>query len=397
MLGAASRVAVFAAAGGAARRGGWAPAVRRARRWRSSSSSSASSASSAAAAAEVLDLAPLLRPEAEARAGRRELVERARAACRGRGYFHARAEAFVPPAELERCYGLARRFHALPEPVKARSHFGLGGLNRGWVPLFSEPVYEGEDAGKASHVEAFDLARELPRDHPAVAAGEPGIGPNTWPAEAELPGFRSAVYQVYERFDALSAALFALFEDVVDLPRGAFSRHSTEETRSTMRLLRYPPNEAPGLEEWNTGIASHTDFECFTVLWQDQPGLQVRDRGGEWVEAGHHGDFGVFTVIIGDMTEYWTGGELKATPHRVRHTKHERISIVRFNGVDNATVAAPMPRFATAEAVAKYPPISQADHLRRSGEKAEKNLAELIARGIVPEPRYGGGSNLGMV
>ena len=33
------------------------------------------------------------------------------------------------------------------------------------------------------------------------------------------------------------------------------------------------------------GIGAHTDYECFTILWQTEPGLQVQNRKNEWIDA----------------------------------------------------------------------------------------------------------------
>jgi hypothetical protein len=42
---------------------------------------------------------------------------------------------------------------------------------------------------------------------------------------------------------------------------------------------------------------------------------------------------------------YRYAGMLRATPHRVALTSHERLSLVRFNGLDPGAVVAPLPRF----------------------------------------------------
>ena len=47
---------------------------------------------------------------------------------------------------------------------------------------------------------------------------------------------------------------------------------------------------------------------------------------------------GEFVVIVGDVLERFTNGELVATPHRVVPTTHERFSIIRFNAVAESTV-----------------------------------------------------------
>ena len=66
------------------------------------------------------------------------------------------------------------------------------------------------ESGKVSFVEAFDLGTEVSREE-ARGSG-PGIGPNVWPSEDELPHFRR---DVYVRFThvllSLSLFLFSSF------------------------------------------------------------------------------------------------------------------------------------------------------------------------------------------
>ena len=61
------------------------------------------------------------------------------------------------------------------------------------MPRFEEPSYV---AGEIAHVEAFDLAREVPE---AMAGGQPGVGPNVWPDAALGGDFRRVVYDEVRR------------------------------------------------------------------------------------------------------------------------------------------------------------------------------------------------------
>lgn len=52
------------------------------------------------------------------------------------------------------------------------------------------------------------------------------------------------------------------------------------------------------------GISEHTDFEVFTVMHQDSPGLSLHSPGaaGYWYEAPFRSD--VLTVILGVSSVY---------------------------------------------------------------------------------------------
>ena len=82
------------------------------------------------------------------------------------------------------------------------------------------------------------------------------------------------------------------------------------------------------------GVSEHTDFEMMTFLHQNECGLYVKKRQGEWMAAPTlREDEAKLLVIISDGLEVFTNGMYKATPHRVERPENkERFSIVRFNG-----------------------------------------------------------------
>lgn len=85
--------------------------------------------------------------------------------------------------------------------------------------------------------------------------------------------------------------------------------------RTLLRILRYPPvtgDETPGALR----AAPHEDINLLTMLpAANQPGLQVRDTGGAWLDVP--GDPGSLVVNTGDMLERATGGHYPSTTHRV--------------------------------------------------------------------------------
>ncbi|MDK2122509.1 isopenicillin N synthase family dioxygenase [Parachitinimonas caeni] len=89
-----------------------------------------------------------------------------------------------------------------------------------------------------------------------------------------------------------------------------------EGTPNTLlRVLRYPPltgNEPPGALR----AAAHEDINLITVLpAANEPGLQVKDRDGNWQDVPC--DFGTLVINIGDMLQEATGGYYPSTSHRV--------------------------------------------------------------------------------
>ncbi len=85
----------------------------------------------------------------------------------------------------------------------------------------------------------------------------------------------------------------------------ALRKFSTDKARSTMRLLNYPgaPKKQDSLlaNLPVAGIAAHTDFECFTILHQSAPGLQIVGIDGEWVDVERldwYGSSAFFSYIV---------------------------------------------------------------------------------------------------
>jgi len=145
------------------------------------------------------------------------------------------------------------------------------------------------------------------------------------------------------------------------------------------------------------GIAEHTDFECFTLLHQDAPGLLLRDVAGAWREAGVFssalGPRSTFTVIVGDAFERVSGGFFRATPHRVALTRHERFALVRFNGLDPEASIAPFvgARESAEEQNEKIKrrtnrndATTQGEHVARRVTLAARHLENAVKRGAVP-------------
>jgi isopenicillin N synthase-like dioxygenase len=209
------------------------------------------------------------------------------------------------------------------------------------------------ETGTADLKEAFDTALDLPPDDPDYVAGNPMLGPNTWP---DLPGFAEAVTAYYDAVLAVGHRLLWAFAVALGEDPDVFSRHATK-TPSQLRLVHYPFN--PDAEDGH-GIGAHTDYECFTLLKPTAPGLEVLNGAGEWIDVSPVD--GTFVVNIGDMLELWTDGAFVATSHRVRKVVEERYSFPLFFNVDYHTEVKPLPQFA-ADGATTRPALRAGEHL----------------------------------
>jgi isopenicillin N synthase-like dioxygenase len=202
-----------------------------------------------------------------------------------------------------------RDFFLLPEQDKMSIYISRSPFHRGYHPL-------GEENALGSPVqdlkEVFDMALELPMDDPDVRAGKPFHGPNAWPEV--MPRFKPTMLRLYEEWRQVCARISSLFAVEFGLPDDYFVNR-TNKPMCQLRAAKYPPQETPS-EVDPIGCGAHTDYGIVSIIWQiDAPGLQLKNRDGDWVNAPLVP--GAFVCPIGDATEILTNGDWKATVHRV--------------------------------------------------------------------------------
>ncbi|RMH42599.1 MAG: isopenicillin N synthase family oxygenase, partial [Alphaproteobacteria bacterium] len=228
----------------------------------------------------------------------------------------------ITRAEVEHLIETYRAFFHLPVEEKETVNMARTGASRGWGAPRAERV---DPTANPDYKEVFDCGFELAPDDPLARLGLPAYAPNQWP---ERPaGFRETVMAYYERALGVSRRLLGAIAAAI----GERADYFDDKFTRPMALLRanwYPPRPAwAGAKDF--GIAPHTDYGCLTLLASDgTPGLEVEERDGRWIGV----DFapGEFVVNFGEMLEIWTGGRVRATPHRVIGSEKERISVPMF-------------------------------------------------------------------
>lgn len=132
-----------------------------------------------------------------------------------------------------------------------------------------------------------------------------------------------------------------LFALALNLPETFFDDKFSSRPGIMGTVLHYPPQ--PPSDPNRIGIGAHTDFECFTILYQmpNRPGLQVLNTAGEWILAPPIP--GTFVVNIGDMLARWSNDVFRSTVHRVLNTTGlERYSLPVFCGPRYDAVVEPL-------------------------------------------------------
>lgn len=256
---------------------------------------------------------------------------------------------------LQEVYEASRKAHALPAAEKQK-HSGSGytGPDVDKQELSYEPH-------KKSIVRAWDFAREV----------------NSFvPENTSYPeNLQNIMERLYDRQALIGKVLLRAMARGLDregLDEDAFSKLTASGELGSLRLLYYPAlTEEEQQEEDLNGISAHTDFEAFTLMHQDAPGLQVRARYSKVWEnvpmrvVSDESNDNTLLVIMGDVMERLTNGYLKATPHRVLPSTHDRYAIIRFNALEaNARIAPLSPFCNETHPQGDYSPTTMAEIMR---------------------------------
>ncbi|KAE8317192.1 hypothetical protein BDV41DRAFT_561769 [Aspergillus transmontanensis] len=108
----------------------------------------------------------------------------------------------------------------------------------------------------------------------------------------------------------------------------------------------------------DVGIGSHTDIQCFTLLWKDNSGgLQVLSAQDEWIDS--RPIEGTLVVNIGDFLQRISNNKFKSTVHRVYNRQPDsRYSMPFFFGFNPEAVCKVVPSCVDDEYPPLYEPIS---------------------------------------
>ena len=295
----------------------------------------------------VIDLAPV-------RAGKLGEVSRAlHDAFVGSGFCYI-ANHGVPEAVIEEVRDRALAFFHLPleEKLKSKPAESVRGFN-----AIGKTKMRG--AAAPDHKEYFQIGLELPRDDPAVLAGQPLRGPNQWPGAA--PGFREAFTRYFDEIAVCGQTLLTAVAASLGAPSDFFVGKYDKPLQRTQAVF-YPPH--PEAHEGELfGVAPHTDYGCVTLLWQDEVGgLEVLHRSGEWVSAPPIP--GTLVINIGDLLHRWSNDRYLSSQHRVTNRSgRERLSIATFYDPDFTALVDPADLGLPPGTTARHPPVTAGDYI----------------------------------
>ncbi|TFY72244.1 hypothetical protein EVG20_g744 [Dentipellis fragilis] len=314
----------------------------------------AQNADSAFSEIPIIDLTEVSNPDPVVQ---RSLAGQVRDACINVGFFYGtnlRLHAFV---ELEPIFTTTS--HTCIEQLDIKKTPNFKGytavLSSNNDPANSGDMHEGFEFGW-EELDADKTANDPRRANDGVMAGA-----NVWPSEA--PGFREGMLPYYHAAVHLGKSLFPLFALALDLPSDFFD-DKTRNSAAIMRALHYPPQTGP-VDDRVIGIGAHTDFECFTMLWQE-PGiqaLQVLNANKKWIDAPPIP--GTLVINLGDQFARWTNDVFRSTVHRaINRSGVRRYSIPLFFGTDYDVRLEPISSCVSEERPLHYDVVTAGEYVK---------------------------------
>lgn len=295
----------------------------------------------------IIDIAAL---DSDRQGDRQAVADRIGEACQGIGFFYVTGHG-VDQSVIDAALDAADAFFALPLEEKNAVHVRQSPNHRGYVPVNEELL--DADAGHEPR-EGIDFGVEIASDDPLAAVGPQFYGPNQWPVRPA--GLRPAVEGYMAAMLQLSSRLARGFALALKMPENFFTARMTHPL-ALMRLLRYPAAETDQ-DRAAFGIGAHSDYECYTILWQDDcGGLELLNAGNRWVQAPPRA--GTFVVNIGDMMARWSNDRFRSTQHRAKNTNlgRSRYSIPCFLGPNHDTLVDCLPTCQGPDNPPRYPPV----------------------------------------
>jgi len=256
----------------------------------------------------ILDVSPLYSGDANAV---RQVADTLRSYLETVGFLYV-SNHDVPEASVQAVREASRRFFALPEDDKLKIRIDRN--FRGYLPIASSTIVTSSVAqiSKPNQSESLMIMHEVAADDPDAVAQKPLQGPNQWPDESQVPGFRATIEDYVTRMEALGRKLVSAISVSFGMAPGDLDPWFDKPT-TFLRLLHYPTQPQ---EEGLFGSAPHTDYGFITLLAQDDVGgLEVRNKAGEWVAAPPVP--GSFVMNVGDILARWSNNRFVSTPHRV--------------------------------------------------------------------------------
>jgi isopenicillin N synthase-like dioxygenase len=271
----------------------------------------------------------------------------------------------VPDDVIEAAYSAARGFFDLSDQEKRKCDLGLGYGPGGFTAQGVERVSATASKPDGSALLGAAKARPPDRVENMLVHRRP-----TDVIPEGVTGYQKAVHNYYDEMLKVLRAIMRLTACALDLPLDYFEPHYFEKSDEgclrnigtcTLRMAFYPKfDEKTELVPGQLRYGEHTDYQGFTILWQDHNangpqtakegccppagGLQVQLPSGHWTDCPPLP--GALTINAGDLIQVWTND-------------------VFFTGPKKDTIVECLPTCCGPDRPQRYAPIGAEEHLQR--------------------------------
>ncbi|KAJ4366941.1 hypothetical protein N0V83_007471 [Neocucurbitaria cava] len=309
---------------------------------------------------------------------RKSLATEIRAAAENTGFFYIKNHG-IDEATIQTAHEQAKVFFHRPESEKQNVSRKKSKFFNGWLQ---------RQTGRSSPSEALDNMEQfgwcydpkydpeskdlnaIPEDVKSGLQGEDFV----WEGTEHLPNFKNDCIRYWQANLQLARRLLKIFALSLDLPEDYFDKVTTYPgSDSAFNFYPGVSSESIAKRSEDIGLGSHTDLQCFTLLWQDMNGgLQVLSKDGHWLKATTIP--GTLVVNIGDYLMRLTNDRFKSTVHRVyNRSTADRYSMPFFFGFNFNETCGVLPSCVSAEEPAKYEPISCGESIRLRFKQIEES------------------------
>ena len=284
---------------------------------------------------------------------------------------------------IEAVQEVSQEFFDLPDSEKCELTSPLEVIIRGYSPMMAETLSHsiGQEApGDIKEIVtmgppgASEAKFVMGADYYTCADSSTFFAPNVWP---ERPHAMRPLWEEYFRvMERFAGELHQLCALGLDLPENYFDRF-IDKHFSVLCVLHYPKltgEPDPG----QVRAGEHSDYDDLSICVVE-PGLQTRNRDGEWVDVPVIE--GALVINIGDFMMRWTNDRWVSNRHRVinppldSHANANRLSLIYFCNCNYDAIIECLPTCQDAEHPPKYPPIRTVDYItekyaRQTGSEA---------------------------
>ncbi|TYH12629.1 hypothetical protein ES288_A06G082400v1 [Gossypium darwinii] len=200
-----------------------------------------------------------------------ESVALLKQACLDCGFFYV-VNHGISQEFMDEVFAQSKKFFYLPlnEKLKVLRNE----KHRGYTPMFDEFLDPDNQVHVGDYKEGYYIGVDVPENDPE--SEKPFNGPNVWPADGVLPGWRQTMEKFHHEALEVGKAVSRIIALALDLEVDFFDKPEVlGKPIATLRLLHYEDqfsDPAKGIY----GAGAHSDFGFITLLATDDVmGLQI--------------------------------------------------------------------------------------------------------------------------